>query len=299
MDYLPSKQFRKNLLIIVSCGVFIVIVGFVAGGKIRFSTSKADKNSVVLVKDVVEKDTDGDGLKDWEEALWGTNPKIVDTDGDGLSDFQNVKNNQSKLTNTKGGNIFNNDDTVITNTEQLARDVVTTLASLQQSGSLNGQSTEILISEINKFIASKPPLRVYSMSDIKTEEYTANKKETYLITLDGIFKKYPVKGEDLTIAYRIPELIGTPTGIKELETLSLKYKNIYEQMLKVTVPEGSQKSHLMVINATAHLSSTYTDMTKYNIDPIVTLSAVTQFDSVVAEVNIAFEEFQKMIYNPY
>lgn len=298
MDYLPSKQFRKNLIILASFGVVIIIVAFIAGGKIKFSTNQNDNSKVILVKDAVEKDTDGDGLKDWEEALWRTNPQVIDTDGDGLSDFQNVKNNQSKLSSAASGGDLKNDDLSITNTEQLARDIVTTLASLQQSGSLNSQSTETLINEIGKFISSKPPQKIYTGSDIKIEEYSKTKKQAYLIYLDGIFKKYPVKGEDLTLAYRIPELINTTEGVKELEGLSTKYKNISDQMLKTIVPMGSEKSHLMVINATSHLSSIYNDMTKYKIDPIVTLSAVAQFDSVIEEVNNAFEEFQRMIYNP-
>ncbi len=35
-------------------------------------------------------DTDGDGLKDAEEATAGTNPRLVDTDGDGLTDWEEV-----------------------------------------------------------------------------------------------------------------------------------------------------------------------------------------------------------------
>lgn len=38
-------------------------------------------------------DTDGDGLTDFEEARWGTNPAATDTDGDGYSDFTEVVTN--------------------------------------------------------------------------------------------------------------------------------------------------------------------------------------------------------------
>ena len=46
------------------------------------------------------KDTDQDGLKDWEEALWKTNPKNPDTDGDGTSDGEEV--NSGRDPNKKG-----------------------------------------------------------------------------------------------------------------------------------------------------------------------------------------------------
>tara|TARA_B100000686_G_scaffold320640_1_gene372515 strand:- start:285 stop:1154 length:870 start_codon:yes stop_codon:yes gene_type:complete len=37
-----------------------------------------------------DDDTDQDGLADWEEYLYGTDPEIADTDGDGVSDGQEV-----------------------------------------------------------------------------------------------------------------------------------------------------------------------------------------------------------------
>lgn len=39
-------------------------------------------------KQIEEKDSDNDGLKDWEEILWGTDINKADTDGDGYSDKQ-------------------------------------------------------------------------------------------------------------------------------------------------------------------------------------------------------------------
>ena len=38
-----------------------------------------------------KKDTDGDGLLNWEEKLWRTNPEVTDTDGDDTSDGDEVK----------------------------------------------------------------------------------------------------------------------------------------------------------------------------------------------------------------
>ena len=49
------------------------------------------KQSAVATKPAtVVFDADGDGLPDWEEALWSTNPKKPDTDGDGTPDGEEV-----------------------------------------------------------------------------------------------------------------------------------------------------------------------------------------------------------------
>lgn len=53
---------------------------------------------------VVVTDSDGDGLSDYEELLFGTNANKVDSDGDGLSDFAEVRTHGSNplTTDTDG-----------------------------------------------------------------------------------------------------------------------------------------------------------------------------------------------------
>lgn len=50
-----------------------------------------DDETNVSGETVIDIDSDGDGLTDREEALYGTNPLLVDTDGDGLSDYEEIK----------------------------------------------------------------------------------------------------------------------------------------------------------------------------------------------------------------
>lgn len=48
-------------------------------------------------------DSDGDGLSDNEEILYGTDPKNPDTDGDGYSDGEEVKNGHDPLSSSVEG----------------------------------------------------------------------------------------------------------------------------------------------------------------------------------------------------
>lgn len=54
------------------------------------------KNSALSLVIAAEaaKDSDGDGLKDWEEAIWHTDARKTDTDGDGTPDGEEVKQNR-------------------------------------------------------------------------------------------------------------------------------------------------------------------------------------------------------------
>lgn len=86
--YLPSKKIFWFL------GGCVVVIGLV------LFTTTTDKSSDTLDGvDIISNasagsDIDGDGLLDWEEELWRTDPKNPDTDGDGTPDGEEVDNNR-------------------------------------------------------------------------------------------------------------------------------------------------------------------------------------------------------------
>src|ERR1035437_9845115 len=78
LKYLPSKKF----MLIIGAGLVLVVVIFViffmsSSGQ-NFTTG--NKNNTALkvenqtITDLIQKDSDGDGVPDWEEVLWGTDP---------------------------------------------------------------------------------------------------------------------------------------------------------------------------------------------------------------------------------
>ncbi len=70
-----------------------------------------------VMVDENSKDSDGDGLNDFEEGIFRTNPKIVDTDGDGISDGDEV----SLLLNPLGsGKLFSD----LTSSHYAAADIL-------------------------------------------------------------------------------------------------------------------------------------------------------------------------------
>ncbi|MEK7535387.1 MAG: hypothetical protein AAB590_00005, partial [Patescibacteria group bacterium] len=75
----------------------LVAVGIIAGGYLvlLFTKSEPSTESVVATtgqsKQIAEKDTDRDGLADWEELLWGTSITNPDSDGDGVSDKEEAQ----------------------------------------------------------------------------------------------------------------------------------------------------------------------------------------------------------------
>ena len=89
------KYFSYKTLIILS---FLLLGGGFAlfYGLPPFSSSLVfEKTTQAVVHNAAgntaAQDTDGDGLKDWEESLWNTDIQNPDTDGDGTQDGDEVR----------------------------------------------------------------------------------------------------------------------------------------------------------------------------------------------------------------
>ncbi len=87
----------------ISIGVGVVIIFFAVmllkpSAKESALTNKESQTPSQTPSLGVEglTDTDQDGLKDWEEVLWKTDPNNPDTDGDGITDYEEAKIAQRK-----------------------------------------------------------------------------------------------------------------------------------------------------------------------------------------------------------
>ncbi len=85
MSEILEKKLEAHRIIKIAAGVGLILI--VVGGLIWYTTSRYGSSSVNLV----QKDSDHDGLTDAEEKKIGTDPSNFDTDGDGLNDFLEVQ----------------------------------------------------------------------------------------------------------------------------------------------------------------------------------------------------------------
>lgn len=99
MDYLPSQKFIKT----VGAAVAVILGGWLVlysinrfGLPTKTATTQQEAQSIKAYN-TISRDSDNDGLKDWEEIIWGTDQKNSDTDGDGTPDGQEVQDRRDPL----------------------------------------------------------------------------------------------------------------------------------------------------------------------------------------------------------
>ncbi len=65
--------------------------------ELNFDTSFTDEENTQLENENLNLDSDGDGLTDVEEKIWGTDPNYPDSDNDGYLDGEEVQNGYNPL----------------------------------------------------------------------------------------------------------------------------------------------------------------------------------------------------------
>lgn len=95
--FMPASHKAKIVFAVLAVAAAILIIGFFALRAKKPEPSFDAGNIALKIKlrqdeiDRLNQDSDADGLKDWEEMLYHTDPHNPDTDGDGTLDGEEVK----------------------------------------------------------------------------------------------------------------------------------------------------------------------------------------------------------------
>ena len=242
-------------------------------------------NSNELLADLVNRDTDGDGVLDWEEALWGTDPTKKDTDMNGLGDKEEIE----KMKSAKG---VTSEDSVGsgTATDKFSRELFATVATLSQAGELDEATVEKLTESISTQIVNAPEKRVFTPLDIKVSG--DNSKQAILAyneTLNAAYKKYPMQGNVIDI---LEEFAGggesaNANVLLKLNPIITQTENLITAIVEAPVPLSIAKPHLDFINSMQALKENMENLQLFETDPIVSLGAISQYETNTILLNEA------------
>lgn len=247
-------------------------------------------NGTETVEDIVNRDTDKDGLLDWQESLFGTDPTKKDTDGNGVPDNAEVEKITAEA-RQNGGFDLNLNEENLTETDKLARELFSTVASLNQAGAVDQSTVEQLSSSLIEKIKNSTPRKTFLISDIKiVKNDTAQAVKIYNDTLDKISKDYPYPKK--TIPDVLEKLVIDGENIDEsvlpeLDPIVKQLNKILSEILKVPVPESLASLHLEFINELQKLSENVSDIRLYDTDIIIALSGINKYETTATNLDSA------------
>lgn len=279
---------RKITPIFVACIVSALLIVF-AITKDSWSFSKsnsvyiAEKNETSgihlaiekAIDAAAEKDTDGDGVKDWEETFKksGTANASAGSGGSGTSADQNTKDasNEPK-----------------TKTEEISRNLFSEYMQLKQSGKLNQDTMTNLV---NKAVSQVDMggLNTYSPSDIKTIPDTdvigAKNYANALVTIREKYRDLYKQNQIIIVAKAIN--FDDPASIESIDSTSKLYESSAREMAKLIVPKSLVASHVALLNDYVTSAEGLGDLARLKTDPILALAGIQRHvDSAKQEPEI-------------
>lgn len=227
-------------------------------------------------------DTDGDGLLDWEEILYGSDIRMTDTDGDGTNDKEEVVNGRNP--NKKGPNDLlsaQEQQKIASNslaegftsgslTDELSKELFESYILSKQGGNTSANQTQLVTNLAQQASQSINRNYFYSTRDIKGVAVSAASLSTYGNEFARIYTE------------KMTDIASLSTDSSSMNSLIAIYKALASDLSKIEVPETLVISHLKLINNFYSLHEASILMNNHLKDPVKALFAI----KIIKEVEV-------------
>ncbi|PIR83025.1 hypothetical protein COU19_02570 [Candidatus Kaiserbacteria bacterium CG10_big_fil_rev_8_21_14_0_10_56_12] len=282
-------------------GAYVVARGIESPEPAQASTETA------LLKQIAARDSDGDGLPDWEEALYGTNPQVVDTFHLGMTDSQAVAKGlivpkavtATLASTTPKGNVVSTDPALPpapaegTLTAGFAENFFSLyLAALRASGDGNLSDTDLqniatqALADLAQSVVLTPDYK--SLRNLHTEGSGPDALRRFAAAADAVFiaNKNTATKSEIYYLQALVEQKGDDAAAKLL-AISKLYRTTAAGLAVLPVPAELAPDYLQLINAMARLSNLTEDFTRVDTDPLTTMLALQQYPQTVLNMGKA------------
>ena len=231
---------------------------------------------------LIQNDADGDGLKDWEEILWKTDPRNADTDGDGTADNEEILANRNPLLpgpdDQKAEILIKNATAIVitepvnsnlTQTDLVARELFTGYLLLKQNNQLDTEQQEELIQNIvqNNLNALENSAR-YTVADLNLTADNSPETLTNFVRQHIIATSLGRGLEDDDVIVKNALVANDQSKLAELDANVGIYREIVALLLVIAVPSDLAELHLNLINEIEALIKNALQMRTIFEDPI-------------------------------
>lgn len=250
---------------------------------------------------VDEQDSDTDGLKDWEETLWGLDPNNPDTSGDGIGDADDLASLRVARAESET-NLFSQADIdfskvegELTKTDLLAQGLLEQVLAFQEAGiSFDQNSSAAVAQNLVGALSATTPLDPPTLnpSDIKVVAESPETIRAYGNALGSILVGKPTEEtNELIVLAQFGESNDVET-LKKLAVVKATQRQITEQLAAVAVPLPIADTHLAFINAMIVTSETFDLMAKLDEDPFESIIGIQTYVESSRAMTSYFDEIQ-------
>ncbi len=259
------------------------------------------QSSEALLKAYAAKDTDSDGLPDWQEALYNTDPanptsfKAGVQDGDAVAQGLIKPKFQSQVATTSAvaytpvipGSSPASDSL----TDQFAQEFFQSYMEVSGGQALSDQDQATLVSNLlASFTAKAQKLIVSPYTSISVHTSATVTVSAYAGSVEQVIAGNDAPGVDgdfLTLAQALIEN-GDETARPKLKKLAASYAAIAVGLAQVQVPPALANDHLQLMQTFDTVARATKLVVTYEKDPVATLGAIAVYqpaaDTMIATI---------------
>lgn len=321
----PKKKNSKLNLIVA---VLILLIGILIGGYLVLKSkagtaSIGEQLSQILEKDKrpdsdcradtsdPKKDSDNDGLKDWEEAIWGTDPCRADSDGDGYLDGEEVASGYDPTKPAPADSLPDKEQKTPRGLPQnLTQALSTILAEKITSGQMTlpaGEgvgtwgntssplSEEVLNESITQLSYSFSQLFIppqINPQELKIiSETNKTTIEAYAKQIVRVINENPwLTDSEKTDTQIIAEAIEQ-RNFQETDIAGQVYLARFKALKKVAIPAELISFHQGLLERLFIVSQIYQSIKETDIDPLKVMVGLERYQQIKGEIRQLAEEF--------
>ena len=300
---------------ITSAALFAVVV---IGGAYVFahgigSPPVAEASAeTALLQAIASKDSDGDGLPNWEESLYGTDPNNLDTFHLGMTDGEAVQKGlivpkaiavipvatSTASTNTDGvdyaadGLTPPTEGTLTDTFAQSFMQLYLSAKAANNGADLTDDQTNALAEQsMTQFIQNFVPVSDFkTAADIKVLGTGPDALRAFASAAEAVLKKNSTVTMTKSELEYLEDAVqnNDSDALDHLTALAKAYQDTAAGLAALPVPQELATDGLAIINATMRLGKIDADFARVNSDPLVTMLALQQFQETELAAESAF-----------
>ena len=301
--YLPSRKFVVSLSVVFALLIIISVVKYVGSEKKEtLSVSKDKELNIQNIKAFKAVDTDKDGLTDWEEVLWKTDPKNPDTDGDKTPDGEEITLGRNPLVpNTAGSGKEPNDkidpEIIASNakdeeewnslneTQKFSRSLFSDYIAVQPADgtTLTTDQTNQIVANSIANIPEKQFEQKYIIGDITTIDNPTSKDiSDYSLKINAV-----LDNEGKNNAFKEISIVNDflakndPKILQGIDKIITSYQKSAEEIIHMKTPKEIVDSQLLLANSIYNLSLLAEDLKVIDKNPLISLVAMGTYNQVM------------------
>ena len=290
--YLPSKKFIATCIMILILIVFFFLLKGIVYLFKKIHIRGLNKNEInqVTVKEIAQKDSNNNGIPDWEEYLWGLNPN-----GNGVKNKELILEKKNALSQSNGNSPTDN-TTPISNNEALSREFFAAIISLQQTGSLDDQSMKSISNAIGENIKIEEIKDIYTIDQLTTENDSLAAKNEYQKEIQDVVKKYINSDIGNELTFIVQGLNNKdPQALYAAKTVADAYQSFSKDLMKVKVPKSLAYAQLNAANDYFKTGQTIISLTTILNDPIVGMKGILTYKKYSDALALDLEKISELL----